>query len=484
MAFVPLIGFAPDMDPTTPGIITDCDGWLPSTRGMHTSYTAADADFDALSAACKGLYVSRLNDGTTKTYAGTATKLYELTSGTWTDRSAGGGTYTSTTAWRWATVGGTTYASSPYAKLSKATTGAFATVSTGGTDAPKAAVLCTNLGFLIAGNYDNGTAYPDGVYWSALNAPDDWRPDVATQCGYVSLRDTPGPITAMRTLNEQIVVYKARSMFVGTYQGPPVLWGFRLVSPDIGAVSQESVVDVAYAHFWIGYNDIWKFDSTVPTPIGQGIREWFYARVDRTNLDKIQGLFDRDRNLIYWFYPTPADAGVLTKYIVFNLTTGKWGAGTMTIEWASEVLTTGDTYDSFGDGSTWDSLPALAYDSGSFSASLPYPAVMTTAHKLAYLAGAAGTSTFTTGRIGDEEQVALLRRVSPRWVTAPTVATLTNKYAMTAGATLTTDAARTMTTSKRFDMLRAARWHAASLSTTGDAELTGFTIDAQPAGTE
>jgi hypothetical protein len=451
---------------------------------MHTHYTAQDADFDALAAACKGLYVSRLNDGTTKTYAGTATKLYELSSGTWTDRSLGAGTYTSTTVWRWATWGNVTYAVSPYTKLQKATTGAFATVTTSGTDGPKAAVLCTSLGFLIAANYDDGTAYQDGVFWSALNAPDDWRPDVATQCGYTQLRDTPGPITAMRTLNEQIVIYKARSMFVGTYQGPPVLWGFRLVSPDIGAVSQEAVVDVAYAHFWIGYNDIWQFDSTVPTPIGGGIREWFFARVDRTQLDKIQGLFDRDRNLIYWFYPTAADAGALTKYIVFNLTTRKWGAGTLSIEFAAEVLTTGDTYDSFSSGTTWDSVPELAYDSGTFSASLPYPAVMNTSHKLCYLAGVAGTSTFTTGRMGEEDAVSLLRRISPRWLSGPTTGSLTNKYAMAAGATLTADTARTMTTGKRFDMLRAARWHAATLTTTGDAELVGFSIDAQPAGTE
>jgi hypothetical protein len=288
----------------------------------------------------------------------------------------------------------------------------------------------------------------------------------------------------MRTLNEQIVVYKTRSMFVGTYQGPPVLWGFRLISPDIGAVGQEAVIDVLYAHFWIGYNDIWKFDSTVPVSIGAGIREWFFAQADRTNLDKIQGLYDRDRNLIYWFYPPNDGTGILSKFICYNLQTQRWGAGSLTIEWASEVLTTGDTYDSFGAGSTWDSLPALTYDSGAFSASLPYPAVMNASHKLCYVAGAAGTSTFITGRMGDEQEISLLRRISPRWLSGPTTGSLTNLYAMSAGATLTSDAARTMGTKKRFDMLRAARWHAASLTTTGDAELVGFTLDVQPSGTE
>jgi hypothetical protein len=49
---------------------------------------------------------------------------------------------------------------------------------------------------------------------------------------------------------------------------------------------------------------------------------------------------------------------------------------------------------------------------------------------------------------------------------------------------LTQGATTAMGAKKRFDVLRAARWHAVKLSVTGDAELAGITIDAVPQGLE
>ena len=108
-------------------------------------------------------------------------------------------------------------------------------------------------------------------------------------------------------------------------------------------MSQEAVVDVGYAQFFVGYNDLWMFHGNGPQSIGAGIREWFFGQVDRANLSKIQGLYDRDRALVYWFYPVPGGSGALTKYICFSTLTQKWGAGTQSIEWAAEALTPNTT---------------------------------------------------------------------------------------------------------------------------------------------
>ena len=116
------------------------------------------------------------------------------------------------------------------------------------------------------------------------------------------------------------------------------------------------------------------------------------------------------------------------------------------------------------------------------ASALPYPTVVNSSHKLCFLSGTPGTSSFTTGRIGDEEQFALLRRIAPRWTIKPSAATLTNLHTITAGAGMTSDTPRTMTDKGWFDMLRASRWHAAQLVTTGNAELVGITVDAAPQG--
>jgi hypothetical protein len=479
VAFVPLAGFVPDADPTTPGILLECNGWIPTPKGMKAAPSPKDAGYAALGAACVGFYFSRLTDGTAKCYAGTTSNLYELATAAWTDRT--GTALTAVDHWRWATLGNVTYASSIYNKIRKATTGNFAEIS----EAPKAALLASAFGFLIAGNYDEGTATPDGIYWSAQYNPDDWTADVATQCGYTRLLDTPGALTALKTLNEQVVAYKERSMYLGVYQAQgPYFWAYRLLSADIGAVSQEAVVDVGYAHFLVGYNDIWVFDGSVPRSIGAGIREWFFREVDRVNIGKIHGLYDRDRALVYWWYPVAGNNGALTKYICYNLMTQKWGAGALTVECVGEAFTPSITWNTWAGTSLWSALFSSTWDADITASALPYPGVITSAHKLAFLSGAATGASFTTGRVGTEDQVALLRRVSPRWFDAPPSATLTNFYSQTPGALLTQGVTTSMGSKKRFDLLRAARWHAVKLTVAGDAELAGITIDAVPQGLE
>jgi hypothetical protein len=183
MAFVPLAGFVPDADPTTPGILVECDGWLPSPKGMRSAYGATDAGYAALNAACTGFYFSRLTDGTSKCYAGTSTALWELTSGTWTDRTRTASAYAATTHWRFITGGLITYASNIYNKIQSATSGVFADIAA----APKAALLAGAYGFLIAGNYDTGSGVPDGLFWSAQYDPTNWTPDVAKPRAVVPL---------------------------------------------------------------------------------------------------------------------------------------------------------------------------------------------------------------------------------------------------------------------------------------------------------
>ena len=490
--YIPLAGFLPDADPSQPGILTACNGWLPSPRGMHTAYTAANAAYDALPAACKGLYLSRLTDGSVELYAGTTTRLYKLSDPNWTNVTLGGDSadYSVTSAWRFATLGDITLAVNKENRMQRFTSGDtdFVLVESGAVQAPRASVICTLLGFVMVGAYDQSGYVGDGWHCSALQNYLDWdTTGTGTQCASGRLLDTPGEITALKVLNETAIFFKARSIYRAVYQGLPFVWTFQLLSSDIGAVNHEAVVDLNYALVFMGYDSVWMMAGDgVPQRIDGGIREWLFNDIDRTYIGNVQGLYDRDRGLVYFFYPTRTDGtGALTAWIAWHVESRRWGAGSLSIEWAAPVTTTSNTYDSyFTQFSTWDSIPDTTWASGVLLGSVPYPAVVDTSHKVSYLAGAAGTSTFTTGRIGDENNMITLRRVVPRWSDQPTTATLTNGYTLTAGGTMTSDTARTMDANQRFDMLRPARWHNLALSTTGDAELAGWSVDLVPAGKE
>lgn len=104
MSATEIQGFGPDLDPATPGVLTDCDNIIPTVKGFAAGNSLVDAGFAALDSACKGAYVGTLLDGTKRIVAGTNAKLYDISGGAWTDRSQVGG-YTGLAPWRFCMFG-------------------------------------------------------------------------------------------------------------------------------------------------------------------------------------------------------------------------------------------------------------------------------------------------------------------------------------------------------------------------------------------
>ena len=116
-----LLGFAPDADPTTPGVITSATNFIPYQNGMMGAPTGQNPlGVPALSAACHGATVVEKLDATRRIIAGTTSKLYELSSGSWSDVSkAGGYTGGSDTAWSFAQFGDATLAANGVDKIQR-----------------------------------------------------------------------------------------------------------------------------------------------------------------------------------------------------------------------------------------------------------------------------------------------------------------------------------------------------------------------------
>lgn len=104
MSAIKYIGFSPDLDPSTPGVLTDCDNIIPTTKGFSAGNSLVDSGLTALDGPCSGAYVGTLLDGTKRIVAGTQAKLWDISGGAWTDRSQAGG-YTGLSPWRFTMFG-------------------------------------------------------------------------------------------------------------------------------------------------------------------------------------------------------------------------------------------------------------------------------------------------------------------------------------------------------------------------------------------
>lgn len=325
---------------------------------------------------------------------------------------------------------------------------------------------------------------PDGWGCSGIRDHTIWTPSAATQCAAGRLLDSPGAIRAGAALGSDVVAYKSTSMYLGRYVGPPVIWVWQRIAGDVGCSGAESVVVVGTRHFFVGPSDFYVFDGTVPRPIGAPVREWFFANLNRTHRDKIIGVPDMVRNLIYWYYPSTASSdGTLDSVLVYNFLTDRWGKQAMTIQTAVVYSPGQITYDGLGAlYSTYEDLPSIAYDSSFWLADATIPGVLI-GNKLYQLTGTPGDSFLTSGDVGDMTEYSMLKRVTPRYRIEPTSAEGTNYYRKTLGTAPTQDSTIAMSES-RFDFRRASRWHRCRIDQTGAATINGMDLELEPAGGE
>lgn len=470
-----LAGFSPDLDPETPGILVDCDAIVPTLQGLAAANSLAPTGIAALAATPLSAFTTQLLDGTRRMFAATATKIYEASGTTWTDRSRAGD-YSGTNRQRFCVFGNNVLNTNRVQAIGQAAPGgAFADIA----GAPAASIIVSVNGFVMAFDTNDGTYgdRPDGWWSSGIRDQTVWAPSAATQAANGRLLDSPGRITAGAALGNDVVAYKDTSMYVGRYVGPPVIWAWQRVSTEVGCAGAEAVVVVDTAHFFVGPTDFYSFDGTVPRPLESPLREWFQHDLNQTYRSNIIGSADRPRGIVYWYYPSTASAdGSLDSLVSYNYRTNQWGRQRIAIQ-TPVVYSSGQiTYDGLGGlYATYNDLPEISYDSPFWLQDQNVPGVFQ-GNSLYSLTGAPGASWMRTGDIGDITRYTFLSRVSPRFTVTPASGTASNYYRNTLGETATQDATSTMSR-YRFDFRRSARWHSIRMDFTGNVALNGLDID-------
>ena len=163
-----VLGFAPDADPTTPGLLTDCANLIPSELGMRPGPTVTPVGVAATPGDVRGALAAIDLSGNRLSVVGTTTALCSLTGNAWSDISGTGGPFALGNDERWALdqFANSTIASCRSAGMQIATGGNFAPVAS----APKAKILAVLKGFAMAFNTTDTTygVSPDRWWCSAF----------------------------------------------------------------------------------------------------------------------------------------------------------------------------------------------------------------------------------------------------------------------------------------------------------------------------
>ena len=479
----PLLGFSPDMESPTPGVIVDCSQFIPYETGMEAAPSLETiSGVPALADPCLGAVVATRLDGTRRVFAGTDDALYELLAGVWTDVSRAS-PYTGgpDTRWSFAQFGNTTIAANRSNVIQSSTSGDFADIA----GAPSAEVVFSVGSFVMALNVNDGAEKENGWHCCAAFDASDWTESTVTQSASGQLVSSPGQLTAGLRLGEYAIAYKARSIYLGQYVGPPAVWDWTLVAGgEAGCVGKDAVCDIDGSHFFVGPDNLWLFNGTRPQPFGdKQLRQWFFNNADGTNLYKTQCIYDRQQNRLWIFYPS-AGSDVLDSALVYHLKNGQWGRADRSIQALVNYIQPGFTYDDWDTvGATYDDLPDIPYDSQYWLAGGAALSAFNTSNQLQTFTGIPGTSSFTTGDAGDDDGVTLLKRVRLRFANGqnPATANIQTFHKMSSGESPALGVTGAINDGK-FDVLRAARWHRCTITFTGRVRVTGIMPELGQAG--
>jgi hypothetical protein len=479
-----LIGFAPDAEPRTPGIMTDCQNIVPFEKGFRSAPLPQAVGLPALAGECRGSAVVRDLTNNARLFAGTATKLYEAASTSWTDISAGGGTYSlgSEDRWSFCQFGNSSIAATPTKKIQLSTSGAFAEI----TGAPNAYIVESATNFVLAFHTSDATYgdQPDRWWCCALYDATSWTPSVATQATTGRILDGQGGFTAAKRFGSDVVAYKERGVFVGRYAGAPVVWQWTPVSEDVGCVGPEAVAVTSIGHVFVGSDNIYLFDGTRPVPLATDtVRQWWLDNSSAQYRGRTKLLWDRFSNLVWIYFPSATSSGLADYCLVFHVLTKRWGRADTSVEAVLTYISNGGvTFD--GTSSTivdFETGPTFTFDSVRWLNQSESPAVFTSAHQLQTLTAASSSSSFTTGEIGDAVEATMCTGVR---LQSSTISDIVDCYGFTkktAGANAVQRIVAELNDGS-FDIRQTSRYHYFRFDFSGDNRFSAMEVDLLPAG--
>jgi len=324
---IPIPDFSPDLSDIGTGISQNITGVIPQADGYGPFKSLVEFT-TALPDNCRGHFFARNPDGSISVFAATATDLYLLnnTAFTWTKVSKGGGysQLPTTDNWQFAQFNQTIIAvqinTVPQAFL-LGSSSVFADL--GGSPPQAGFVAVVNFFLVLTGLISN----PNRIQWSDLDAITTWTAGV----GQSDFQDLPdgGNCNGLSGGDAYGVIFQDESIRSLIYSpGSGVVFSIIRISTQDSLFAKYTVINAGQNTFFLSAQGF-KYipPGGVPTPIGkERVDRWFFAHVDRSNLQLVIGATDPSATRVYWaFKSTAGEGGLFDQLLCYDWSIGQNG---------------------------------------------------------------------------------------------------------------------------------------------------------------
>lgn len=480
---IPLVGHAPDLDPSTPGVFSYCNGVESTSRGWRLvrGLTVSGTTTAQLAAGSYVLNasVADIANGTEARhlalYDANASKykLYADIGGTLTDKSAGGNYNASTESFSFCQYGNYTLATNLLDAVQyrdASTTNSFAV--TGATNIPKAKINVTwgppTAQMVMLLDYNDGTAYRNGYWNSSLGGPlASWGPVAAdgSQSGQLA---GAGIIRCGIAYRDDLIVFGDRQMWIARYVGGSIPVEWTRITDELGCVGIEAAKVINGVLYFIGDQGLFTYDGTFPRkaqfPIQSELISTLAGLGTSKKLTQVIADGTGQRLQIALRANAYGTTQSITKWYLINLLNGR-------VSLRGSASTSSLNIDLVMDRK-YVVVCAVTGAAADFiyiqvEGSTPYAASLSDAYG------------FGLNYLGNDHEDTKLLGLYPRFITAPSTFSGNDYFGPTMSEALGSNTGATTVSASpwRYDVTKAARWHAPRLLFSSNGTVDGEVVD-------
>lgn len=172
---------------------------------------------------------------------------------------------------------------------------------------------------ILAHTYESNVWYPSRVRWSIVGDPANWT---GTGSGAVDILDSQDRITGLAKLGDRVFVFKEDSIWELYYVGGTDYFKVRLVSADIGCRAGGTIINVGAVLVFLGTNNIYVFDGSSFSPIGDSLFTMLYSTLDavltQSYISRSHAIYDYEADQYILVLPTVdnPEPNLILKYCI------------------------------------------------------------------------------------------------------------------------------------------------------------------------
>lgn len=391
----------PDSPPLSSGareaknVIAESDHYRP--------FNSLRVSTDPLTNRCHGALAVTNRTGTNEIFAGDSSKLYKLSSNSFSNVSRAAG-YSSINDNNWQLLQFQKYVIAtngvdPLQSWNLESSTSFVDV-TG--SPPKARVMGIVGRFLVLGDLTNDTDLGTtnlGIRWSSIDNPlGSWANSATTQAGAQELKDG-GAIQAIIGFDNYGIIIQERAIRRMTYVGGDVIFTFDKIQSDRGSPLMYSINSYGNNIFYIGDDGFKMMNSQGGiVSIGESkVDRYFWENFDNNYRFRVSSAIHKEHNLALWAFPDRnANNGQPNKIIAYNWHSGKWSLIEQEVDVLFNALTLSYTLEQLDVFGTLDQLP-FSLDSRAWTQSKSFAGAFDASHKMGFFDGAAMPAEIESG---------------------------------------------------------------------------------------